>query len=177
MNIYNAISDFCWLQHGGYLYGLICCLSAVLRLLHGLLFPKVFFKSDTAVALRRSISLILCITLVSYIKVYDDYFCKLMWLSANSPDVWGKTLLNITRQCKLRFMDRNLNFIEQNIHVLCNMKSYECHLMKIIKGKWIFIMLIMTSVDFNMADICLACFGLWAPYSDYCMVCLSRKVF
>ena len=48
---------------------------------------KVFFKSDTAVALRRGISIILCITLVSYIKVYDDYFCKLMWLSAKSPDV------------------------------------------------------------------------------------------
>ena len=24
-----------------------------------------------------------------------------------------------------------MNFIKQNMHVLCNMKSYECHLMKI----------------------------------------------
>ena len=46
----------------------------------------------------------------------------------------SKTLLNVTRQCKLRFLDINMNFIEQNIHVLCNMKFYECHLMKIIKG-------------------------------------------
>ena len=43
-------------------------------------------------------------------------------------------LLNITRQCILRFYYININFIEHNIHVLCNMKSYECHLMKIIKG-------------------------------------------
>ena len=44
-------------------------------------------KSDTAVALKRSISLILCITLVSYINVYDEYFCKLMWLSEKSLNV------------------------------------------------------------------------------------------
>ena len=45
-----------------------------------------------------------------------------------------KTLLHIRHQCKIRFLDINMHFIEQNIHVLCNMKSYECHLMKIIKG-------------------------------------------
>jgi hypothetical protein len=55
-----------------------------------------------------------------------------MWLSAKSLDVLE--LLNITHQCKLRFWGINMNFIEQNIHVLCNMESYECHLMKIIKG-------------------------------------------
>jgi hypothetical protein len=38
----------------------ICFLSAVLRLLHGLLFPEVKKKSDTAVALRRGISIIPC---------------------------------------------------------------------------------------------------------------------
>ena len=43
-------------------------------------------------------------------------------------------LLNLTRQCKIRFLDINMNFTEQNIHVLCNTKSYECHLIKIIKG-------------------------------------------
>uniref|UniRef100_A0A8C7NYI3 NOVA alternative splicing regulator 1 n=1 Tax=Oncorhynchus mykiss TaxID=8022 RepID=A0A8C7NYI3_ONCMY len=32
------------------------------------------------------------------------------------------------------FLDINMHIIEQNIHVLCNMMSYECHLMKIIKG-------------------------------------------
>ena len=43
------------------------------------------------------------------------------------------------------------------------------------KGEWIFIMLFLTSFDSNMADICLGYFGLWAPYSDYCMVCFFRK--
>ena len=28
----------------------------------------------------------------------------------------------------------------------------------------------------NMAGICMACFCVWAPYSDYCMVCFFRKV-
>jgi hypothetical protein len=65
-----------------------------------------------------------------FIHIYE-YFCKLMWLSAKSPHVLE--LLNITRQCKIRFLDINMHYIEQNIHVLCNMKSYECHLMK-IKG-------------------------------------------
>ena len=67
-----------------------------------------------------------------FITMYDDYFCNLMCLSALSPDVLE--LLNVTRQCKMRFLDINMHFIEQNIHVLCNMKSYEGHLMKIIKG-------------------------------------------
>ena len=64
--------------------------------------------------LRRSGSKIPCITVASFSNVYYEYFCKLMWLSAI-------------------YMYINMNFIEQNIHVLCNMKSYECHLMK-IKG-------------------------------------------
>jgi hypothetical protein len=42
----------------------ICFLSAVLRLLHGLLFRKVVLKSVTAVALRRSIATTPCVTLV-----------------------------------------------------------------------------------------------------------------
>ena len=48
---------------------------------------KAFLTSDTAVALRRSLSLIVCLTLVSFINVYYEYFCNLMWLSALSPDV------------------------------------------------------------------------------------------
>ena len=100
-----------------YLYCMVC------------FFRKVFLKSDTAVALRRS--KVPCIIVVSFINVYDEYFCKLMWLSAKSLHVLE--LLNITHQCKIRFLDTNMHFIEPNIHVLCNMKSYECHLMK-IKG-------------------------------------------
>ena len=69
-------------------------LSAVLRLCF---FRKVFLKSDTAVALRRSPSLILWITLVSFINVYYEYFCKI-------TGCFGiKTLLHVRRQCKLRF--------------------------------------------------------------------------
>ena len=48
---------------------------------------KAFLKSDTAAGLTRSVSLILCITLVSFINVYDEYFCNLIWLSAISTDV------------------------------------------------------------------------------------------
>ena len=70
-----------------------------------------------------------------------------------------------------------MNFIEQFKHLLWNWDSWECILMKIIKGKWIFIMLFLTSVDSNMTDIFLGCVGLWAPYSDYCMVCFFCKVF
>ena len=95
-------------------------------------FGKAFLKSDTAVALRRNGSKMLCITLVAFSNVYYKYFCKLMWLSEKSPDVLE--LLNVMRQCKLRLLDINMNFIEQNTHVLCNMKSYECHLMKVFKG-------------------------------------------
>ena len=85
-------------------------------------FRKAFLKSDTAVALRRILSKVPCITLVSFSNVYYEYFCKLMWLSAKSPDVLE--LLNVMRQCKLRFFNISMNSIEQNIHVLCNMKSY-----------------------------------------------------
>jgi hypothetical protein len=52
-------------------------------------FRKAFLKSDTAVALRRIGSKIPCITLVSLINVYYEYFCKVIWLSAKSPDVFG----------------------------------------------------------------------------------------
>ena len=104
---------------------LFCVLSTVLRLCF---FRKVFLKSNIAVALRRSLSNVPCI----FINIYNEYFCKLMWLSEKSLHVLE--LLNIKHQCKMRFLDINMQFIEQNIHVLCNMKSYECHLMKIIKG-------------------------------------------
>jgi hypothetical protein len=36
---------------------------------------KAFLKSDSAVALRRNLSIIPCLTLVSFINVYDEYFC------------------------------------------------------------------------------------------------------
>ena len=40
-----------------------------------------------------------------------------------------------------------MDFIEQNKHLLWNWDSCECILMKIIKGRGIFIMLFLTSVD------------------------------
>ena len=55
-------------------FWLFWVLSAVLRLCF---FRKVKKKSDTVVALRRSLSLILWITLVSFINVYYEYFCKI----------------------------------------------------------------------------------------------------
>ena len=55
------------------------------------------------VALRRSVSIIPCIIVLSFVNIYYEYFCKLMWLSEKSLDVLE--LLNITRQCKIRFLD------------------------------------------------------------------------
>ena len=52
-----------------------------------------------------------------------------------------------------------MDFMEQISHLLSNWDSWECILMKIIKGKCIFIMLFLTSVDSNMADISLAELG------------------
>ena len=66
--------------------------------------------------LRRRLSKVLCTIVVSFINVYYEYFCELMWLPAKSPHVLE--LLNITPQCKIRFLDINVHFIEQNIHVL-----------------------------------------------------------
>ena len=104
---------FLWLWWG---------LSADLRLWF---FRNLKKKYDTAVALRRSVSLILWITLV-YLSMFE-YFCKI-------TGCFGiKTLLHVRRQCKLRFLEINMHIIEQNIHVLYNMMSYECHLKK-IKG-------------------------------------------
>jgi hypothetical protein len=59
-----------------------------------------------------------------------------MWLSAKIARCFGsKTLLNIMRQCKLRFLDINMHIIEQNIHVLYNMMSYECHPRRLVAGE------------------------------------------
>ena len=30
-----------------------------------------------------------------FINIYDEYFCKLLWLSAKSPDVFGTTEHNV----------------------------------------------------------------------------------
>ena len=80
--------------------------------------------------LRRSLSLILWITLVSFINAYCEYFCKI-------TGCFGiKTLWHITRKCKLRFFIYTvyMHIIEQNTQYMYNMMSYECHLMEIIKG-------------------------------------------
>ena len=49
--------------------------------------------------------------------------------------------------------------MEQISNLFSNWDSWECILMKIIKGKLIFIMLFLTSVDSNMVDISLAGLG------------------
>ena len=111
-------------------------------------FRKAFLKSDTVVALRRRISLIPFITVV-----FSSTF--MMSISVN----WCSSLhfhrmfwrQNITTcQCKQRFLDINMNCIEQKIHVLCNMKSYECHLMKIIKGLWLIFISISAFCDSSL---------------------------
>jgi hypothetical protein len=59
----------------------------------------------------------------------------IMSISGKITGCFGiKILLHVTRQCKLGFFYINMHIIKQNIHVLCNMMSYEYHLMKIIKG-------------------------------------------
>jgi hypothetical protein len=46
-------------------------------------------------------------------------------------------LVNGMLQYKLRFSDINMIFIKQNMHVLCNMKSYECHHSYKYLGVWL----------------------------------------
>uniref|UniRef100_A0A674CJC7 Dipeptidyl-peptidase 4 n=1 Tax=Salmo trutta TaxID=8032 RepID=A0A674CJC7_SALTR len=84
---------------------------------------KAILKSNTAVALRRSVSIILSITVVKFINVYDEYFCKLMCSFTGS--FWRQTFSQHHAPMYGYFLNINMNFIEQNIHVLCNMKSYE----------------------------------------------------
>ena len=88
---------------------------------------KAFKKSDTALALRRGLSIFPCITLVSFINVYDEYFC--IWCGSPHSHrmfVWDNAFLIITHQFQMRFLTLS--------HLLCNMKCCECHLMQIIKG-------------------------------------------
>ena len=70
-----------------------------------------------------------------------------------------------------------MDFIEQIKHLLWNWDSWECILMKIIKGKWIFIMLFLTLLTPQHGGYLYGLFGAWALYSDYCMVCFFRKAF
>ena len=84
----NAISEFCdtspSLENGCMFF----CDLALTKHNHMVCFRrKAVLKSDTAVALRRILSVFVCLTLVSFINVYDEYFCNLMWLSALSPNV------------------------------------------------------------------------------------------
>ena len=83
-------------------------------------FRQVKKKSDISCIKERYIYTSLCITCIS---VELMWLCKIMFSGTSER----------MRQCKLRFFYINMNFIKQNIHILCNMKSYECHLMKIIK--------------------------------------------
>ena len=92
-------------------------------------FCKAFLKSETAVALRRSLCKVPCITLV-FSSIFMIMSISVNWCGSLQNHRMFLELLNITHQCKLS----KLNFIKQNIHVLCNMKSYECYLIKIIKG-------------------------------------------
>ena len=88
-------------------------------------FRKVFLKSDTAVALRKSLSKSSMHNTWIFINIYNEHFSKLMWLSAKSQHVLE--VLNITRQCKFRFLDINMHFIEQNIHEVLWVSSNEDH--------------------------------------------------
>ena len=73
----------------------------------------------------------MCINCI-IIYISDEYFC---WNDvAMQNHLMFLELVNLISQCKLRLFYINMNFIKQNMHVLCNMKSYECHLMKINQG-------------------------------------------
>ena len=90
------LSCYFWLmlttQYGGYFFG---CLVSERRsqIIAWYGFCVVSLKSDTAVALRRRLSKVPCIIVVSFINVYYEYFCQFMWLSAKSLHVLE--LLNI----------------------------------------------------------------------------------
>ena len=122
---------FCWLQHGGYFFGWnglwvpysdYAFSVKKIEIWHsGCIKEKSIFKS-----VRNTCIFYQCLLWV--FLGFDVAICKI-------TGCFGiKTLLHVTRQCKLRFLDINMHIIEQNIHILCNMMSYECHLMKIIKG-------------------------------------------
>uniref|UniRef100_A0A674CKP5 Dipeptidyl-peptidase 4 n=1 Tax=Salmo trutta TaxID=8032 RepID=A0A674CKP5_SALTR len=84
---------------------------------------KAILKSNTAVALRRSVSIILSITVVKFINVYDEYFCKLMCSFTGS--FWRQTFSQHHAPMYGYFLNINMNFIEQNIHVLY-LSQYLC---------------------------------------------------
>ena len=81
----NEASTVLWNQMGALL---ISCLAE-----SQVLVKRISHDSDTAVALRRGISIFPCLTIV-FIHIYNEYFCKMMWLSAISPDVFGSSERN-----------------------------------------------------------------------------------
>ena len=103
-------------QHGGYFFDWFGLWTPYSDYCMVCFFCKVILKSDTAVALRRSLSKVPCVIVVSIINFYFEYFCELMWLSAKSLQVLE--LLNITRQCQIWFLHINMHFIEQT-HMYC----------------------------------------------------------
>ena len=66
-------------------------------------FRKDFKKSDTAVALRRGISIFPYLTIV-FIDIYNEYFCKMMLLSAISLDVFGTSERNAPMYTEIFFL-------------------------------------------------------------------------
>ena len=60
-------------------------------------------------------------------------------------DFWTK------RTNKTEVLDMKRDIIEQNKHLLSNMETWECHQMKIIKGKWFILMLFLTFVTLSLA--------------------------
>jgi hypothetical protein len=107
-SVLSAVSGYC-----------MCCFSR-----------KRKKKSDTAFAFRSGYIYnsmrITCII----IYIYDEYF-GLNNVAMQNHWMFLK-LVNLNSMCKLQFFYINMNFIKQNMHILCNMMSYECHLMKII---------------------------------------------
>ena len=75
---------------------------------------------------------------------------------------------------KMSYFDINDGDYRTKQKCLCNWDSWECILMKIIKGKWIFIMLFWLMLTPQHGWYMN---GLWALYSDYSMVCFFCKVF
>ena len=64
-------------------------------------------------------------------------------LCARALCIW---ISELNAQTKLRYLDINMDFIEQNKHLLWNLDSWECIPVK-IKGNWIFITIFLTFVD------------------------------
>ena len=78
-----------------------------------------------------------------FLRTIMELFWLFVWTCEHALCIW---ITELNAQTKGRSLDIKMNFIEQNKHFLSHMETWECHQMKIIKGKWSIFMLFLTFV-------------------------------